>query len=1516
MWHTPIVEPPQPPSRDIIRDIANANEDPSASIFWQCNSELQGHLLELASQMTRVPHLTPDELIKKWRDPNGTHPNDHIWNHCSLYVMVATWGEMQWAIQTAPKWPAKRSLRVSSGPFFLTHDPAPGRSYVWWDELAPDKSPLTGSGRMPYQEAGLVRQRSTDVPHYICCGKPYTHPGCWINTESPGQMIRFEPFEPFASTIWGLLDARDYNAIEREWKKTQTAPQVTAWVSPDWFARVIAATKTLKDRIAPQVRAAFEEEHRAFLDDPFHIYTLPIIDGFAKILHQQSIYNTIFGDAPVGIDDLPRILRYELASNLNQEERIVVPPDAPMEEIEEVWQKFVVEQDASLDDIANKWHKSGIEKYKLREDVLGPFAKYEQNKAAIKLVTDDNLNYPPLQILYKGFPLHNIDHDFREALFQFFEAVNGRVDDRMDEKYQQLMHLVRERVTSTINRLQQQLLRRNILKDAVESGLEAYSWDEPPYLTQLLGPNLGILEGAAARYTTAKDDYIVKRGIYGRGHDMIEKLTRENAIVIQDGPRVENARNILHDALQSMQNTFTQKWLEDGIDAEDIAKLHAFAQAQNDAQYGAVIKTYNEAKEEYDRVVALGVGNLGNQFEMTLDAFYKKIAILTVKRLFGVWNNEPYDHDSFQGLFDKFKQNTKASEELKARNMAAGQTGILDDATIDRFTLLERIDIRNMEKRDVGVYEHDLQIWERVIPKQVAEERAQIAAYVAERETARQEIRIQAQLKDASLANVGIPDFDALETTHGFTLALPNMLKTYISNEWKYNFKSKWDGILPIDNVEEAAEQVKVLVKTYQATRTAHPKYPVNTGLASFADVEQWIAMAGQDPQIAFQKAWDEASKKVGKTHDGKRLTDDELNAIEDKELRAKIGAMEKVKKEDIDAIIKRIEDDGFTKVAKESRKALKSFILERNETRQSVRIYCQMPPAVRKTDFISTSDMALLPIRYNNENFDEIPGVSFGEGVKIEPDQKMLFSDRIVKWEQNSCWLDATLIAMFKIPETPLENLIRTARTIFGYKRTIQMGNKSLKHLDGADAKDVLDMANTLLWDIEYLQGKDVADANRVCIMRTHFEKIAKYPVKLGDFSSTESTITSIAALFGADNHIQEKIGDNEPEKAFPKPALIIQVVTGFDEDQIREPIPGYTIMSMIYHGGQHFTTFVYDPKWHSWTFFNTRPEGVTIQSGLFENDLPPLKWVGGVVDQVEYSPCMCLYIPIEAQQELLKKANPPKPIEEDDIPDGLYYTKKLLSLIPSNTMVKTLDKTNFTSPIADETMLLITQVRNYIRATWVANGKDPAAMDYLQKANLYADYPVEQINDTDETESEENLGIFRIGQSWTSLIRHVIYLIIGLRVVSPPQPMTDEQHITIQSTLKYLLKRPGLYPHAHVFDQRAIITHNNARQLLQIVQAKLFMAVKMDPGVNFAIIADQLRQLEAPDLEFLEAELYAPIQAALAKAPASLKMIGNHLDAMPRDPVKLSHLADLLHRVENQLEITDEMTDRCFDE
>ncbi len=231
------------------------------------------------------------------------------------------------------------------------------------------------------------------------------------------------------------------------------------------------------------------------------------------------------------------------------------------------------------------------------------------------------------------------------------------------------------------------------------------------------------------------------------------------------------------------------------------------------------------------------------------------------------------------------------------------------------------------------------------------------------------------------------------------------------------------------------------------------------------------------------------------------------------------------------------------------------------------------------------------------------------------------------LRWIDNSCWIDATLMALFNIPETVISNHMYNTREI-------RIPNEQLTFPDGTMInvpcdKDHVSLHNDILSDIDYIQSPQSNDAQRVCALRNHWMSKcvqSRFTNKMDDLGEMSAVLQTIQMLyptipFDVTRNGVTLVPSTPPTPPTPPkppvpilPFLVggtkpVEIVTEHDDDPLYDALKvrndvaeydtqgAYTLVAIIYQlvsnvsgvaTGTHFIAHINDFAIGTWYLFD----------------------------------------------------------------------------------------------------------------------------------------------------------------------------------------------------------------------------------------------------------------------------------------------------------------------------------------
>jgi hypothetical protein len=265
--------------------------------------------------------------------------------------------------------------------------------------------------------------------------------------------------------------------------------------------------------------------------------------------------------------------------------------------------------------------------------------------------------------------------------------------------------------------------------------------------------------------------------------------------------------------------------------------------------------------------------------------------------------------------------------------------------------------------------------------------------------------------------------------------------------------------------------------------------------------------------------------------------------------------------------------------------------------------------------------------------------------------------------WANNSCPMDAILMSLFAIPETPWAQRMFTQDYLIGPAKGLVLSDGTLVEFeDQCDERDVRKLGGLLLEDISTVQTP--GSKKSVCTAYGKWTKCVAFPLAfIKDTLDADEVLMSIMQLFDLDEFIQNEMlpvnsrMDQLPERT--KPIFICNVrdytaiMPPEDEVPVRDDDADYVLSAVIYGDGDHFTTHVKDHYANVWRFFDIGSGGnvyAANPSRDFQNQRPPMYNLNKITG-TQYSPHLYVYFRrtdvdriVERKREVLRQQPSPQ--------------------------------------------------------------------------------------------------------------------------------------------------------------------------------------------------------------------------------------------------------------------------------
>ena len=208
------------------------------------------------------------------------------------------------------------------------------------------------------------------------------------------------------------------------------------------------------------------------------------------------------------------------------------------------------------------------------------------------------------------------------------------------------------------------------------------------------------------------------------------------------------------------------------------------------------------------------------------------------------------------------------------------------------------------------------------------------------------------------------------------------------------------------------------------------------------------------------------------------------------------------------------------------------------------------------------------------------------------------LLSRANMQFENNSCWVDSAMTALFKVPGLWLEQHILKAKEVQTYAACEQTVAQALH--------------DAIVDDMLYIQDPDV-EKDKCSVSRYFWAKCMRQPVKSGAFGDANASIRSILDFYRVPS---ENVSYNYQEPGAMVESIPLnfgRVGGGFDLVLFFHDTAGanvsfesgsppaeiegeYTLTSGIVDVGNHFRAYVRDPVAAQWWLIDIKPSGKPI--------------------------------------------------------------------------------------------------------------------------------------------------------------------------------------------------------------------------------------------------------------------------------------------------------------------------------
>lgn len=188
----------------------------------------------------------------------------------------------------------------------------------------------------------------------------------------------------------------------------------------------------------------------------------------------------------------------------------------------------------------------------------------------------------------------------------------------------------------------------------------------------------------------------------------------------------------------------------------------------------------------------------------------------------------------------------------------------------------------------------------------------------------------------------------------------------------------------------------------------------------------------------------------------------------------------------------------------------------------------------------------------------------------QVKIDRSPVLSTSALVWNDNSCWIDATMTALFSIPETRLEEIMRKRQQIY-----------VPESCDRPQA-----FYNAIMTDIAYLQSHEIRGSPQVCQSMQFYADCVKKPAALGKYNVHDLTIDNLSTAFHLGTYTSDYLGNTADYSATE--LLMKHHIEGQDHEVPDTLENGqFTLFSVIRDQGEHFVAGVREPTepdvwWH----------------------------------------------------------------------------------------------------------------------------------------------------------------------------------------------------------------------------------------------------------------------------------------------------------------------------------------------